>query len=145
MKKWLSYTLVIIQIVCISILFLTISMNNISDLFYVIVMCGISLGLWALSVMKKSKFQVIPDVRRNAKLVKTGPYKFIRHPMYAAIIVVCFGFLLTDISALRIIIYLLLIIDLFIKLSYEEVLLEKYFPEYKKYKKSTFRLIPFVL
>ena len=46
---------------------------------------GVSLGLWALAHNRPGNFNIRPTPRSGGQLVQTGPYRWIRHPMYAAV------------------------------------------------------------
>lgn len=106
---------------------------------------AIILGAWAIITMvKRSKFRVNPEPAQNARLLETGPYKYIRNPMYSAIIL-GFGALLLDyFTLLRFSIYILEAVVLLKKISVEEKLLPETFKGYSSYKSQTRRLIPFV-
>ncbi len=144
MKKQLSYLLVIIQFYC--ILYLAQNAANIYYSFSTLIPVIIGMVILALAVweMRKSKLQVFPDVEKNATLIKTGPYKMIRHPMYTGVILICLGLLISNITIGGIFFFIILLIDLVIKLHYEERLLLKHFPMYKSYRKKTKKLIPYI-
>ena len=103
----------------------------------------ISIGVWALLVMK-FRFNVAPDPIRNITLVKKGPYKFIRHPMYTSVLGTMACFVFVDFSALRFIYWLILLADLLMKLRYEEQLLKNLMPEYQLYSEQTRKIIPYI-
>lgn len=106
---------------------------------------GIILGLWALWTMRVSTFQITPDVAPGSVLVTNGPYSFIRHPMYTAVLIIALGLLLNEFTWLRFVASIILAIDLMIKTIYEEQLLLKHFnKEYEDYQKKTKRFIPFI-
>lgn len=139
-----SYILVAIQLTCIGIIALTgnIIPKNMVSLALGIV--GIILGLWAIVVMELGRFNITPDVHRNSRMVSKGPYKYIRHPMYASVLIVTLAWILDYFTIPRLIIWVVLIFDLIIKLKYEEKLLENRYKEYQDYRKSTKNLIPFI-
>ena len=142
--KLYSYFLVTVQFILIGLLAIHSSFKS-TNIFYLLIFCfGIALGLWAVFVMQKSKLRITPDVAKNATLVREGPYKFIRHPMYSSVLTICLSMFLTNIYYLTAIFYVLLIFDLFLKMNYEEKLLKKYFPDYKSYETKTKRIIPFL-
>ena len=142
--KFYSYLLVCLQFILICFIIIYSFFRNIGFVQIALIILGAILGLWAIAVMRKSKIRATPNVAMGAKLIKNGPYKYIRHPMYASVLTACLGFLLTNIYSMTILFYVLLIIVLNIKIAYEESLLVKTFPKYKSYTKKTKKLIPFV-
>ena len=106
---------------------------------------GVALGVWALATMTIRNLNVLPDIRAGSRLVRNGPYRYIRHPMYSALLLVTLALILDAYSMERMMIWILLVCDLWVKLRYEEKLLGQHFGEYKDYQKQTKRLIPFFL
>ncbi len=105
---------------------------------------GIVLAIWAVLVMKLGNINIVPELKHKARLVKSGPYAFIRHPMYLATIIVFTALLISKYSIFRLIAYLIIWTDLVLKLNYEEKVLNKAFSEYSEYQKKTYRIIPFI-
>ena len=52
---------------------------------------AIALGLWALSAHRPGNFNIRPLPRERGHLVQHGPYRWVRHPMYSALIKVLSG------------------------------------------------------
>jgi len=102
-------------------------------------------GGWAVLTMPRRTLNVLPDVRAGAQLVTTGPYRYVRHPMYTAVLILFLAYVFDDPSPLRLGLWLALLVDLWLKLGYEEELLGRHFSEYRAYRKRTARLIPFLL
>ena len=105
---------------------------------------GIALGVWALLTMSLRSLNVFPDVKPRSVLITHGPYRVIRHPMYTALLLVTLALVLDRWSLDRLGIWLLLLVDLIVKLSYEETLLARYFEDYQEYQRRTTRLVPFL-
>lgn len=47
---------------------------------------GAVLGLWTLAHNRPGNFNIRPTPRQGGLLVRSGPYRWIRHPMYTAVI-----------------------------------------------------------
>jgi len=140
-----SLILVGIQILGIGILAMTTKLSGLTLAPTVFISLGLSIGFVAIFEMKKSKLSLFPDVSREAKLITTGIYKYIRHPMYTSVLAVCLGLLLSGVSLLRLGVFLVLLVDICVKIRFEEGLLEKRFAEYKSYKESSKKLVPYIL
>ena len=105
---------------------------------------GVFIMIWAVWTMRLNYLNMLPDTKRNSGLVTSGPYKVIRHPMYTAVLLFTLMLVLNDFTLLRAIFWLVLAVDLYFKLRYEESLLLENYPEYSAYKARTKRLVPFV-
>jgi protein-S-isoprenylcysteine O-methyltransferase Ste14 len=105
---------------------------------------AVLLLLWGVASMRRSRLRVTPIPAKDASLVTSGPYRFIRHPMYTSVLLGTLGLLLMDFTAWRLGILLLLTLVLTLKLRFEETLLSRRFPEYQAYIKRTWKLIPFL-
>jgi protein-S-isoprenylcysteine O-methyltransferase Ste14 len=106
---------------------------------------GILLGLWGIVAMKPANVSILPDVRKNSCLVITGPYRFIRHPMYTGLLMLCLGAVVSRPSILLFVLWICLVITLLAKSRYEESLLTRSFSDYAAYKSKTWRFIPYIL
>ena len=102
------------------------------------------IGVWAIVVMNGSKIHIMPKPRAGAILMKKGPYKIIRHPMYAAIILTLTPLIITHFDWMRFWILSVLYINLIFKLTFEESLLLEYFEDYSSYRKTTWRILPYI-
>ncbi len=140
-----SIILVIIQLICIVLILLTGSLVPRSFLLQIIFVLAISLGVWALWIINFKNFRLTPNFPKDTRLVAKGPYKIIRHPMYSCLLLTTLMIVIDDFSITRISIWLILLIDLYIKLIYEEKLIIDRTTDYLIYKRGTRkRLIPFI-
>ena len=105
---------------------------------------GIALGLWALGVNRPGNFNVRPEPRPGGHLVTTGPYRFIRHPMYLAVLLFAAGLVLGDVVPWRVAAFIALAAVLHAKAAIEERLLRDTHPGYADYARRTPRVIPFL-
>lgn len=140
-KAWL---LVIIQFMCIVYLLWTTPIIF-SLTASVLLLAGFVLIFWAVLAMRKSKLRILPQPAMTAVLITSGPYRFIRHPMYTALITGALGLIIMCPSIWRILTLVILTITLFVKLTLEEKMLAEKFPQYRAYQKKTYRLIPLII
>ncbi len=86
-------------------------------------------------------FSLVPQAR---SVVQTGPYRWIKHPLYFAEEITVVGVVLQYLSAVTVIILVLHIGVQVCRILYEEDLLRRNCPEYSSYEASRWRLIPYV-
>jgi protein-S-isoprenylcysteine O-methyltransferase Ste14 len=53
---------------------------------WLMAVAGALLGLWALSSNRPGNFNIRPTPREGGQLVQQGPYRWIRHPLYTAVV-----------------------------------------------------------
>ncbi len=116
------------------------------------VIAAAALGAWALSANRPGNFNIRPEAKSGGHLVTGGPYRYIRHPMYLAVLVATAGFVAgyADFSTWRAadlarsIAWLGLAIVLHVKSRVEERALHAMHPGYAAYAQRTRRIIPFL-
>jgi protein-S-isoprenylcysteine O-methyltransferase Ste14 len=139
-----SFLFVIIQFLCGGVLIVTGRIKAVGYISASLMALSGLLFCWALAYIKPSRLKATPPPAENMVLIQTGPYRFIRHPMYTAALILTLVWAVDDFSFFRLTIWLVLLINLILKLLFEEELLVIRFPEYKTYMRSTKRLIPFI-
>jgi protein-S-isoprenylcysteine O-methyltransferase Ste14 len=87
-------------------------------------------------------WQVHPAPLNDAVLVSSGPYRWIRHPMYAAVILGAAAAVLWTWQGLVLILAALLVLVMVVKILLEEHLLAGHHKNWSEYKGRTARLIP---
>ena len=84
-----------------------------------------------------------PSPKSNSSLISTGIYRYIRHPIYAGILLSMMGYALYLMSVFKLFITLVLWIVFYFKSNLEERLLQKsVLVEYKDYMEMTGRFFP---
>ncbi len=99
---------------------------------------GMSLTLYSLSVLGRS-FSIIPQAR---SLVRSGPYKVVRHPLYLGELIAILGVVLARFSISTMAVFCLLTALQIYRALQEERVLAGAFPEYEPYSMKSARFIP---
>jgi protein-S-isoprenylcysteine O-methyltransferase Ste14 len=106
---------------------------------------GLFVTLWARWTLAGNWSSDV-TFKQGHELIKTGPYRLVRHPIYTGLLIMCIGTAI-EIGRLRCWLALALMTATFwIKLKQEEKLLLRHFPDaYPAYKKQVKALVPFVV
>lgn len=139
-----SYILVAIQFICLGLLVFSGPLLPPQPALALLAVSGVLLGVWGVLAMGIARVHVLPEPRADAQLVARGPYRFIRHPMYASLLIFTLALVLAAPAWWRWLIWLALLVNLVLKLSYEERMLVARFPAYAAYRERTWRLVPWV-
>lgn len=106
---------------------------------------GIALAIGARRVLGSNWSGVI-TLKEGHELIRRGPYRYVRHPIYSGIILAAAGSFIALLPTLQGAACVLLIAaGLRLKSLKEEELLASHFPDYAQYKREVKALIPFVL
>ena len=108
-------------------------------LFYL----GIAIAIWA-AILLGPNLTPLPKPKQNGELIRTGLYRFVRHPIYFGVILVCFGWAGTEQTLYTLVLAIILLIFFDLKSRQEEIWLTEKFSEFAEYKITTKKLIPFV-
>ena len=107
--------------------------------------CGLALAIWARLILGRNWSGVV-TLKKDHELIQRGPYRFVRHPIYTGL---QFMFLGTAIALGHLAAFIavpLVFVSFWIKLSQEELLMLKQFPnDYPDYQRRVKRIIPFLL
>jgi protein-S-isoprenylcysteine O-methyltransferase Ste14 len=86
-------------------------------------------------------FSLVPQAR---SVVQTGPYRWIKHPLYFSEQIAILGVVLQYLTPVTVIVFVLHIGVQVCRILYEEDLLRRNCPEYSSYEVSRWRLVPYV-
>lgn len=104
---------------------------------------GVLLGLWSLAALGRN-LTPLPHPRHDNQFVRRGPYRIVRHPIYASIIIGAFGWSLLRPSLLGLLLSVVLLALFDMKAHREEQWLVEKHPEYPDYQKQVRKLIPWI-
>jgi len=125
--------------------FLTHPSDGLGIIGMIVCGLGIALAIWARAYLGKN-WGAPMSIKENAELITSGPYKYIRHPIYAGVILAMLGSALVGDAVWLIAIIIFLPYFILVSARKEEQNMTKLFPaEYPEYKKKTKMVIPFVL
>lgn len=110
-----------------------------------ICLLGLFVTLWARWILAGNWSSDV-TFKRGHELIRTGPYRLVRHPIYTGILTMAFGTAI-EIGRLRGWLALpLMAVAFLIKLRQEERLMLRHFPnDYSTYQKEVKALVPFVI
>lgn len=101
--------------------------------------------MWAEVLKENTYLSRTIKVEENQKVIDTGLYGIVRHPMYTATLLLFLSMPLVLGSLISFFVFLLYPILIILRIIYEEKLLEKELKGYTEYKKKVkYRLIPFI-
>lgn len=102
-------------------------------------------GLYAEVMRENTYLSRTIEVQENQKVIDTGLYGIVRHPMYSTTLILFLSMPLVLGSLYSFIIFLAYPFIIAKRIKHEEEFLEKELPGYKEYKqKVKYRLIPFI-
>jgi protein-S-isoprenylcysteine O-methyltransferase Ste14 len=89
-----------------------------------------------------TKLSPFPTPKENAVLLENGLFQFVRHPIYSGLLLLFYGYGLYLDSIYKIVITSILLLLFYFKTNYEEIQLERKFPDYIIYKQKVGRFFP---
>jgi protein-S-isoprenylcysteine O-methyltransferase Ste14 len=103
-----------------------------------------SLMIWARMTFGGRSFHAAANPTAGG-VVTSGPYGFVRHPIYAAALLFTWTGILSHFSMMNLVLGMCVVTGVGLRIAAEEKLLVERYPEYKEYAKRTKRIIPFLI
>jgi protein-S-isoprenylcysteine O-methyltransferase Ste14 len=102
------------------------------------------LMIWARVAFGLRSFHASANPTQGG-LVTSGPYRYIRHPIYAAALYFIWTGIVTHLSIINIILGVMAIGGVVMRILAEEKLIVVQYPEYGDYAARTKRILPFIM
>jgi protein-S-isoprenylcysteine O-methyltransferase Ste14 len=116
--------------------------NNVAAI--VVQALAVLLMIWARAAFGRRSFHAAGSPTEGG-VVTTGPYRYIRHPIYAAVLYFIWAGVLCHLSAETLAPGAVAVIGVALRVFVEERLVVERYPEYREYAARTKRLIPYLL
>ena len=104
---------------------------------------ALSLMIWARLTFGRRSFHAAANPTEGG-LITTGPYRFIRHPIYTAVCLFVIPAVVARWSALSVLCGILVLTAALLRIFLEEKMLVARYPEYRQYAAHTPRMIPLI-
>ncbi len=144
MKKLYPKLLVLLQFGTAGLMLL-LADYRLNLLSLLVFLLGVVAGLWAITHNQPGNFNIAPEMKENCRLVTTGIYRWIRHPMYASVTLMLLGVVLMDPRPALWLLWLFLVNILLLKAQREESLWLLHDGCYLEYRENTKYFIPYIL
>jgi protein-S-isoprenylcysteine O-methyltransferase Ste14 len=119
------------------------SLSGITGIIFTI--AGLGFSLWARRHLGRYWSSMV-QVKIGHQLIRTGPYRIVRNPMYTGILIAFAGAAIAIGELLAFVALAIGFVSIMVKIqAEEEILTEKFGEEYLRYKREVKALIPFVL
>ena len=105
---------------------------------------AVALAGWARTAFAPGQFGPTP-VPKGGGLIRRGPYRFVRHPMYAAALLLIWATVLSHRSPSTLLIGAAVTLAAVARILDEERRLRGRYPDYADYARSTKALLPFIV
>lgn len=110
-----------------------------------VLLCGsVLLGFWTVFHNHPGNFNIRPEPKASGRLITGGPYRFVRHPMYVAVLLFGAAEVLSYADAWKIAAWIALALVLLEKSRLEERGLRSQFSGYATYCARVRRFIPYL-
>jgi len=104
---------------------------------------AVLLFFWARITFGRRSFHLQANPTEGG-LVTTGPYRYIRHPIYAAMCLLAGAGAAAHPSWTSALLFAVMLGCALLRIYCEETLISQRYPDYKQYSSTTARMIPFV-
>ncbi len=138
----MGYLYTTLQFILLGLILLTPPVIPKSYFALSLLVISIFTGFWAIWTFRHTKINVFPYLPAGARLIKKGPYRYVRHPMYTAVLLFSLAYLSENYSWLFLFYFIGLLTVIILKINFEERHLKHRFNDYQAVFYKTYRLLP---
>ena len=111
----------------------------------ILALAGLFVAMWGRVALGRN-WNLYPSFQENHELIRSGPYAYVRHPMYSGLCLMFLGTVIWYGAGFGFILFVAGLLGTWFKLRQEETILTSHFgAAYSSYKQQVKALIPFVL
>lgn len=147
-REWLGILLVALQFGLLAVLawlvLPAVLAWTIPGAAWITAVLAVLLALWAFTANRPGNFNIRPLPKQGGVLVTTGPYSWIRHPMYTSFLLGAWALARTAASDEAWLAWWALSLVLWFKSTLEERWMLAQHPGYAHYREQTKRFVPWV-
>lgn len=133
----------VVVVAAIVLLGVTGNLFVLSPLVIAVQAAALALSIWARRSFHKGAFRVTA-APGGSSIVRTGPYRLVRHPMYSAMLLFLWAAVLSHRSRFTLAIGIVVTSVVIARVVVEERLLRAAYPDYGEYARSTRALVPYL-
>ena len=122
----------------------TRSLLSTNPVVIVLQLAAVGMNIWSRRSFPPATFRV-SAAPGGPTLIRRGPYRIIRHPMYASALLFIWAAILSHLSAVTVAVGVIVTSIAGARVMAEERLLREQFPDYGQYARTTKAIIPFVI
>jgi protein-S-isoprenylcysteine O-methyltransferase Ste14 len=141
--KGTSLAALLLMVLALAALILRHSLFSRSPIVIAVQCAAFALMIWARVTFGRRSFHAAANPTRGG-LVTTGPYRFIRHPIYTAACIFGWAGVLAHWSAVNVLLGVLLLTGGIVRMLCEERLVAATYPQYRQYAEVTKRMVPYI-
>lgn len=105
---------------------------------------AVGIVLWARRSFPTKTFRV--DATPSAEtVIRRGPYRWIRHPMYAAALLFIWAAVLAHLSLWTLTLGVVTVVIAALRVVFEEQVLRERYPDYAAYARGTKAIVPYLI